>query len=472
MPDTVASFIMMLLLLKSMWTKTGTRMVWSSRGIALIAKWVMMKTWDTVTVITWAHGSIGNKVMMCGKIDPMMGRLPGVRVLIEPIARRRTLKIPTNEVARYFTKVICQWRSQLDDMGSALKFHGLLITRGGPVLISNSYTLGSVGCRWCHRLQYIEGKLQWGTAKNSEMEGTNSEEYIQYFKQYILIDPYQKPPFCIPQSKAPSTYNPTRSGYKQEDIDMQPLNERVYNLFGREVVHAMLLGWGFNFKADAISSSRAVEKISREVAVLKLLHRVSPQVPASRVLACDFYFNNTVGAPFMIMNRLYGENQWMAWPKLSGDDKLPSIGSIETLTPGGLPIIGSILPIRTLAISAIPRDDHTMFVPVLVHMDLRSKNIMVKDATVSGIVDWEIHSSLPACLEATYPEFIHYDAAYNPKYGIQPRLMPTKECWPLEDHTATLRNVFRETHEFFPLSRPIITYLDFKHGWHMTSLVR
>ncbi|KAF8508149.1 hypothetical protein BU17DRAFT_100003 [Hysterangium stoloniferum] len=214
----------------------------------------------------------------------------------------------------------------------------------------------------------------------------------------------------------------------------------------------------------------------------------------------------------------------MAWPKISEDDRvnipalidlngnsrlhwqitfvkslatsfvgifnvrLPSIGSTETLTPGGLPIIGSILPymtllpiepcatleqyitpqldhafaqphdqalydfslpdlfdrIRTLAISAIPRDDHTMFVPVLVHMDLRSKNIMVKDATLSGIVDWEIHSSLPGCLGATYPEFIRYDAAYDPKYGIQPRLMPTKECWPLEDQAATLRNVFRE----------------------------
>ncbi|KAF8509159.1 hypothetical protein BU17DRAFT_99150 [Hysterangium stoloniferum] len=267
----------------------------------------------------------------------------------------------------------------------------------------------------------------------------------------------------------------------------------------------------WNFKAHVISSSWAVEKISREVAVLKLLHRVSPQVPAPRVLACDFEFNNTVGAPFMIMNRLYGENQWMAWPKLSGDDRitfvkslatsfvgifnvrLPSIGSIETLTPGGLPIIGSILPymtllpikpcatleqyitlqldhafaqphdqalydfslpdlfdrIRTLAISAIPRDDHTMFVLVLVHMDLRSKNIMVKDATVSGIVDWEIHSSLPACLGATYPEFIRYDASYDPKYGIQPRLMPAKECWPLEDHAATLRNVFRKLAQLF-----------------------
>ncbi|KAF8520600.1 kinase-like domain-containing protein [Hysterangium stoloniferum] len=335
-----------------------------------------------------------------------------------------------------------------------------------------------------------------------------------------------KLPFCIPQSEAPSTYNPFRAGYKQEDIDMQPLNEGVYNLLGREVVRAILLGRGsfnvvyelemrtgpplvariqWNFKADAISSCWAVEKISREVAVLKLLHRVSPQIPAPRVLACDFDFKNTVGAPFMIMSRLYGEDQWMAWPKLSGDDRvtfvkslatsfvgifnvrLPSIGSVETLTPGGLPIIGSILPymtllpiecatleqyitrqldhafaqphdqalydfslpdlfdrIRTLAISAIPRDDHTMLVPVLVHMDLRSKNIMVKDATVSGIVDWEIHSSLPACLGATYPEFIRYDAIYDPKYEIQPRLMPTKECWPLEDEAATLRNVFRE----------------------------
>ncbi|KAF8520621.1 hypothetical protein BU17DRAFT_65313 [Hysterangium stoloniferum] len=180
------------------------------------------------------------------------------------------------------------------------------------------------------------------------------------------------------------------------DIDMQPLNERVYNL----LVRAMLLGWGFfnvvyelemrtgpplvariqwNFKADVISSSWAVEKISREVAVLKLLHRVSPQVPAPRVLACNstillITFVKSLTTSFVGIFNV----------------RLPSIGYIETLTPGGLPIIGSILPIRTLAISAIPRDDHTMFVPVLVHMDLRSKNTMVKDATVSGIVDWEL----------------------------------------------------------------------------------
>ncbi|KAF8520647.1 kinase-like domain-containing protein [Hysterangium stoloniferum] len=343
--------------------------------------------------------------------------------------------------------------------------------------------------------------------------------------RYILIHTRSFP--SVPHSVAPSTYNPSRHGYKQEDVDMQPLNEAVYNLLGREVVHAMLLGWGFfnvvyelemrtgpplvfriqwNFKADPISSSWAVKKISREVAILELLQRVSPQVPAPRVHASDFALNNSVGAPFMIMNRLYGEGQWMAWPKLSADERitfvkslvtsfvgifnvcLPSIGSLETLTPDGLPIIGSILPhmtllpiepcatleqyitlqldhafahthdqalydfslpdlldrIRTLGISMIPRHDPAMLVPVLVHMDLNNQNIMVKNATVSGIVDWEIHSSLPACLGARYPDFIRYDATYNPKYGLQPRLMPTKECLPLKDEAATLINVFRE----------------------------
>ncbi|KAF8520580.1 hypothetical protein BU17DRAFT_88752 [Hysterangium stoloniferum] len=85
-----------------------------------------------------------------------------------------------------------------------------------------------------------------------------------------------------------------------------------------------------------------------------------------------------------------------------------------------------------------------MLVPVLVHVDLNNRNIMVKDGTVSGILDWEIHSSLPACLGATYPDFMRYDAAYHPKYGTETRLMPTKECWPSEDEAATLRNILRE----------------------------
>ena len=78
----------------------------------------------------------------------------------------------------------------------------------------------------------------------------------------------------------------------------------------------------WNFKADPVSSSWAVEKMSREIAVLELVQRVSPHVPVPRVLACDCTLDNSVGAPFTIMNRLYGEDQWMAWPKLSPDDKV------------------------------------------------------------------------------------------------------------------------------------------------------
>jgi thiamine kinase-like enzyme len=48
--------------------------------------------------------------------------------------------------------------------------------------------------------------------------------------------------------------------------------------------------------------------------------------------------------------------------------------------------------VRTLSISEIPRDDPGMLVPVLVHLDLNNRNIMIKDATVSGIVDWEVCS--------------------------------------------------------------------------------
>ncbi|KAF8520612.1 hypothetical protein BU17DRAFT_88806 [Hysterangium stoloniferum] len=159
-----------------------------------------------------------------------------------------------------------------------------------------------------------------------------------------------KLPFYAPISRAPTKYNPFRPGYKQEDIDPQPLIEAVYNLLGAETVRARLLGRGFfnvvyefdmktgpplvsriqwNFKADPVLSTWVVEKMTREVAVLELLQRVSPQVPAPRVLAFDFAFNNSVGAPFTIMNRLYGEDLWMAWPTLSADDVSLPI-SLET----------------------------------------------------------------------------------------------------------------------------------------------
>ncbi|KAF8520620.1 hypothetical protein BU17DRAFT_65312 [Hysterangium stoloniferum] len=179
-----------------------------------------------------------------------------------------------------------------------------------------------------------------------------------------------KLPYYVPSSRAPTKFNPIRPGYKQEDIDMQPLIEAVYNLLRAEVVKTMLLGRGFfnvgyelemktgpplvtriqwNFKTDPVSSSWVVEKMSREVAVLELLKSVSPQVPAPRVLPCDFAFNNSVGALFTIMNRLYGEDMWMSWPKPSAEDRvyitvMISAGSLQKLTADGLPVIGSILP--------------------------------------------------------------------------------------------------------------------------------
>ena len=48
--------------------------------------------------------------------------------------------------------------------------------------------------------------------------------------------------------------------------------------------------------------------------------------------------------------------------------------------------------VHTLAINVIPRDDPAMLIPVLVHLDSNNRNIMIKDATVSGILDWEVRS--------------------------------------------------------------------------------
>ena len=53
---------------------------------------------------------------------------------------------------------------------------------------------------------------------------------------------------------------------------------------------------------------------------------------------------------------------------------------------------------------------------VLVHDDLNETNILVDaHGEVTGIIDWEFHSLLPAVLAAQYPRWIRYDSIYDPR---------------------------------------------------------
>ncbi|TFK86473.1 kinase-like protein [Polyporus arcularius HHB13444] len=55
---------------------------------------------------------------------------------------------------------------------------------------------------------------------------------------------------------------------------------------------------------------------------------------------------------------------------------------------------------------------------VLSHGDLHGANVLIDHAgRISGLVDWEFHSTRPLVLEAQYPAWIQYDGAYDPRFA-------------------------------------------------------
>ncbi|RDB19662.1 hypothetical protein Hypma_013329 [Hypsizygus marmoreus] len=323
---------------------------------------------------------------------------------------------------------------------------------------------------------------------------------------------------------APSVYNPMHTN----SIDFAPLKQAVHRLLGLRVLEVTHLGRGYfntvhelkvdkgpplvarinyNFKTDPKSKEWAISRLTREMHVIELVRRVSPSVPIPRILAQDLDPENSISAPFTIMERMYGEDQWKAWPTWSQPEKvkfisslaeatvgifqvsLPSIGTVDRLDEDGRPIVipffyhpsgtrtpapcsniddyvtlrldlatklpstqplpdfsvpDLLLRLRSLAKRLIPHDNPTLLQPILVHNDLDVRNIMVKDGTVSAVIDWEMHAVLPAYLAASYPPFIRYDGIYDPKYDIVNRKMPTRESWATIDEGPALRAAFRE----------------------------
>ena len=80
---------------------------------------------------------------------------------------------------------------------------------------------------------------------------------------------------------------------------------------------------------------------------------------------------------------------------------------------------------------------------VLVHDDLNETNILVDaHGEVTGIIDWEFHSLLPAVLAAQYPRWIRYDGAYNPQIPSDGK---TEKYWLASpEDSARLRGAFAE----------------------------
>ena len=79
---------------------------------------------------------------------------------------------------------------------------------------------------------------------------------------------------------------------------------------------------------------------------------------------------------------------------------------------------------------------------VLSHDDLNETNVLVdSDGDVTGIIDWEYHSTRPVVLAAEYPRFLRYDGIYDPRFTLQ----PDQRWWIVSpDDAMKLRGIYAE----------------------------
>ncbi|RDX51276.1 hypothetical protein OH76DRAFT_1481564 [Lentinus brumalis] len=79
---------------------------------------------------------------------------------------------------------------------------------------------------------------------------------------------------------------------------------------------------------------------------------------------------------------------------------------------------------------------------VLRHDDLRDTNVLLDGSRISGVVDWEYHSTIPVVLAAQPPCWIRYDGIYDPRFTDT-----ALETWWLAspEDASRLRAVYSET---------------------------
>lgn len=85
-------------------------------------------------------------------------------------------------------------------------------------------------------------------------------------------------------------------------------------------------------------------------------------------------------------------------------------------------------------------DERTEETYHLIHPDMRMPNVFVRgssnDVEVTSIIDWDLHTFLPAALAAEYPMWLRFHGFYNPKYN--PRGGQTEYWWE-EDFDTILK---------------------------------
>ncbi|KAF8176586.1 hypothetical protein K438DRAFT_1681845 [Mycena galopus ATCC 62051] len=85
----------------------------------------------------------------------------------------------------------------------------------------------------------------------------------------------------------------------------------------------------------------------------------------------------------------------------------------------------------------------------LVHDDPHDRNCLVNGSEFSGLVDWEAHSILPACLAAEYPPYLRWDGMREDRYAALNEHgdidYMNRQLRPDKDRAAELCSIFLET---------------------------
>ncbi|TDL26475.1 hypothetical protein BD410DRAFT_881866 [Rickenella mellea] len=243
----------------------------------------------------------------------------------------------------------------------------------------------------------------------------------------------------------------------------------------------------YNYKLDKLSLNWAHESLQSEAAVLEFLERNAAGVPIPKILHADPSPASVIEAPFMLMEKLNGRSSGYIGLPLKDMVTLPKIGQVKRLSASGEPIMGPIFDERealpggpfetiedyvkykltstlnaprntppnpdntleplfdvlSLLCSRLIPQSRTMLRIALSHGDLHDRNLLVEGSSVTGVIDWEAHSGLPACLAASYPEFLRQDGIRDKRYNPDDRedgMNPGRRI-PSED-AAHLRDVF------------------------------
>ncbi|KAF8877325.1 hypothetical protein CPB84DRAFT_1828849 [Gymnopilus junonius] len=231
----------------------------------------------------------------------------------------------------------------------------------------------------------------------------------------------------------------------------------------------------FNFRDTERGRAAVSLKMKQETNILRLVKDQAPNVPIPAVFYSDPDPQNSIGAPYMLMEKLSGRSS--GYSNLKGDDMeafveslakvyvgvfdvtLPKIGSFLEVSSGGEPSMGPIIDEReehpggpfdtvqeyldwlfsstlnhprnqssspdldlqvlfprlsNLAQLLLPPDPNKRI--ALLHLDPHERNILVEGTEVTGLIDWEAHGSLPSYLAAFYPPFLRRDGIFDERY--------------------------------------------------------